>query len=70
VADRDAAAIAVLLGLLADIEQVEIVGGRREVEMHVDIDVELARDLEDAVDLPVRASNPCRARRRPRCRRS
>ncbi len=55
VADRDAAAVVVFLGLLADIKQVEIVRARAEVEMHVDVDVELARDLEDAVDLSVRA---------------
>ena len=43
------------LGLLAHIEKIEIVGVRSKVEMHVDIDIELARHLEDAINLPVRA---------------
>ena len=55
VADRDAPAISECLGLLADVKQVEIVWIGPEVEMHVDVDVELARDLENAIDLPVRA---------------
>ena len=39
---------------LADVIEIHAVGGRAEIEMHVDVDVELARHLEDAVDLAVR----------------
>src|SRR4051812_11823037 len=52
-ADRDTAAVFVLVGLLADIEQVKVVRGGSEIEMHVDVDVELARYLENAIDLTV-----------------
>jgi hypothetical protein len=54
-ADGNAAAIFMLFGLLADIEQIEVVRARREIEMHIDVDVELARHLEDTIDLAVRA---------------
>ena len=50
-ADGDAAAPSVLLGEIADQQRVEILGGGAAVEMHVDVDVELARHLEDAADL-------------------
>ena len=35
----------------ADMIEVHAVGGRAEIEMHVDVDVVFARQLEDAVDL-------------------
>ena len=70
VADRDPPAIAEPLGQLADIDEVEVLGIGAEIEMHVDVDVELARHLEHAVDLAVRIWCRCRARRRPPCRRA
>ena len=50
-ADRDAAAPAVFLGEIADQQRVELLGRGAAVEMHVDVDIELARHLEDAADL-------------------
>ena len=50
-ADRDTAAILIFLRALADMLEVHAVGGRAEIEMQVDVDVEFARDFEDAVDL-------------------
>src|SRR5262249_59212017 len=54
VTDGDAAAVTVLLGAPADVLQIHVVGGRAEVEVHVDVGVELARHGEHAVDLPAR----------------
>ena len=49
--DGDAPAPAVLLGEIADQQGVELLGRGAAVEMHVDVDVEFARHLEDAADL-------------------
>ena len=54
VADRDTTAIFVLVGTTADMFKVHIVSGRTEIQMHVDVDVELAGHLEDAINLPRR----------------
>ena len=51
VADRDAAAESVLFGEVTNQRGVEIVRRVAEVEMHVDIDVVFARQLEHAADL-------------------
>ena len=50
--DGDPPAPAVLLGEIADQQRVELLGRGAAVEMHVDVDVEFARHLEDAMDLP------------------
>ena len=47
-ADRDAAAELVLLGQFADQMRVEIVRRVAEIEMHVDVGVVFARQLEHA----------------------
>ena len=52
VADHDPPAAPVFLGQLAHQMDVHRVGRVADVEMDVDIDVELARELEDAPDLP------------------
>ena len=52
-ANRDAAAALVFLGQLADQIDVQVVRRVADVEMHVDVDVELAGDLEDTPDLAV-----------------
>ena len=49
--DGDAPAPAVFLGEIADQQGVELLGRGAAVEMHVDVDVEFARHLEDAADL-------------------
>jgi len=54
VADRDPAAIAVFLGLVADILDLHAVRHLGEIEMHVDVDVERVRDLEHAIDVAAR----------------
>ena len=54
VADGDAPAVAELLGLRAHVLDVHGLRRVAEVEMHVDVDVELARHLEHAVDLAAR----------------
>ena len=54
VSDGDAAAPAVFLGLAADVFDLHAVGGFGEVQVHVDVDVEVAGDGEDAVDLAAR----------------
>ncbi len=53
-ADRDAPAPAIFLGLATDIVDLHAVGGFGQIEMHVDLGVELARNREDAVDLCLR----------------
>ena len=50
-ADGDAAAPFVFLGEIADQQRVEMLGRRAAVDMHVDVGIELARQLEDAMDL-------------------
>ncbi len=50
-ADGDPAAPAVFLGELAHQQRVELFGRGAAVEVHVDIDIELARHLEDTADL-------------------
>ena len=50
-ADGDTAPVLVLIGAAADVIHVHALGGRAEIEMHVDIGVELARHLEHAIDL-------------------
>ena len=61
--DRDPPAPTGLVRLLADVLDVHAVGCLAEVEMHVDVDVELLRELEDAVDLASRVA--VRVRRSP-----
>ena len=51
-ADGDPAAPAVVLGLAADVPHLHPVGRVAHVEMHVDVHVPLAGDLEHPVDLP------------------
>src|SRR5947209_7942955 len=51
---RDAAGPAIFLGFPADIFDLHAVGRIREVEMHVDIDIVVARDRKNAVDLAAR----------------
>ena len=53
-ADRDAAAPSMLLGLPADLVEMHPRRVEIEVEMEVDIEIEALRDREDARDLPVR----------------
>ncbi len=55
-ADRDAAAIAEFFDLLANIKQIHTLGIERKIEMHVDVDVELTRNFENAVDLSMRVA--------------
>ena len=55
-ADGDAPAILEFLGAPADVFEVHAVGGRTEIEMQVDVDVVLARQFEDAVDLAGRTA--------------
>ena len=50
--DRDAPPVPVVLGELADEIDVHLVGAGTDVEVNVDIAVVLARELEDAPDLP------------------
>ena len=52
--DRHPPAPAGLLGLVADVLDLHPVRRVTEVEMHVDVDVEFARHLEDAIDLATR----------------
>ena len=67
VADRYAAAVAELLGALAHVLDGHALRRIAEVQVHVDIDVELERHLEEAVDLAGRigigvgraAHHPC-----------
>ena len=42
------------LRLLADVQQVEVIGARAEIQVHIDVDVEFARHFENAIDLAVR----------------
>ena len=51
VADRDPSAALVLVGQFAHQVDVHGIGRGADVEMNVDVDVELARELEDAPDL-------------------
>jgi len=51
VAGDDAAAAPVFFREIAHLMDVEVIGGGADVEMHVDVDVELAPELEDALDL-------------------
>ena len=64
VPDHDPAAAPVLLGELAHEMDVHGVGRVADIEMHVDVDVELARQLEDAPDL--RRLHRCRSAARRR----
>ena len=48
------ATISELLRQLTDLDEIQIVGIRSKIEMHVDVDVEVARQLKYAVDLPFR----------------
>ena len=52
VAYGDAPAPAVLLGAVAHMLDGHALGGVAEVEVHVHVNVELARHLEETVDLP------------------
>ena len=52
--DRHPPLVPVPLGEPAHVEDVELVVVRAEIEVHVDVDVELARHLEHPVDLPRR----------------
>ena len=52
----DAPAVAVLLGAVAHVLDGHALGRVAEVEVHVDVDVELARHLEEPVDLPRRVA--------------
>src|SRR6202035_4723187 len=54
VADGDPSAVFVLLGPPTDMPDIHVVAGGSEIEMHVDVDVELARHLEYTVDLAAR----------------
>src|SRR5262245_10648960 len=54
VSDRDASAIAKLVGKFAHIEKIEVIGIGSEIEVHVDVDVEGTGDLKNTIDLPVR----------------
>ena len=51
VADGDPAAILEFLRAPADVIEIHAIGRRAEIQMHVDVDVVVARQLEDAVDL-------------------
>ena len=53
VADRDPAAVAETVRQRADVVEVQRLGVGPEIQVHVDVDVELPRHLEDAVDLAV-----------------
>src|SRR5262250_1543251 len=50
-ADRDASAIFVLVGAAADMVEGHIVRSRPKIKVHIDVDVELPRHLEDAINL-------------------
>ena len=49
--DRDAPAPSESFRQLADQVDIHIVGGRTDVEMDIDINVELAREFKDAMNL-------------------
>jgi hypothetical protein len=53
-ADRDASAIFVFVGAAADMVEGHVVRSRPKIKMHIDVDIELPRHLEDAIDLPMR----------------
>src|ERR1700746_1763089 len=53
-ADRDASAIIILPGASADMVERHVVRTRPEIEVHIDVDAELSRHLEDAINLPMR----------------
>jgi hypothetical protein len=72
-ADRDASAIFVLVGAAADMVEGHIVRSRPKIKVHIDVDVELPRHLEDAINLskaiarpPTVASPPKRSNTTPR----
>jgi hypothetical protein len=60
----DAATAFVFVGQFAHQVDIHLVGGMADIEVHVDIDVELARQLENAVDLsrPILVGAPGRDR--------
>ena len=65
--DRDPAAPAIFLGLATDIFDLHAFGGFGEIEVHVDLGIEVARDGEDAIDLAARIGVEIRHRAdRPR----
>ena len=55
-ADRNTAAVFVLIRATADVINIHTVGRRAEIEMHVDIHIELTRHLEHSVNLAGRVA--------------
>jgi hypothetical protein len=53
-ADRDASAMFVLVGAAADMVEGHVVCSQPKIKVHIDVDIELPRHLEDAIDLPMR----------------
>ena len=56
VTDGDTPAVLEFLGAFADMVEVHAVGGRPEIEVHVDVEVVFARQFKDPVDLARRAA--------------